>query len=79
MAGLQVGCVVGFGCCDEDVSGCAVAVTEGRLGETQLVPGRVQSPADSEQLSIWPFGERQSLACELSQVPTNRGSSKRQS
>lgn len=45
------------------------AVKGGVVGVTHGVPGTTQSPAESEQLSNWPFGERQSLGLELSQVP----------
>lgn len=70
MAGLQAGCVVEYGRCDEAATGSVVVGSEEAVGGTQPVPGIVHSPAESEQLSIWPFGERQSLAWELSQVPT---------
>lgn len=54
---------------------CCVVVLDGAVvvgvvvGVTQGVPGTCHRPAESEHLSTWPFGERQSLACELSQVP----------
>ena len=44
-------------------------VVGGVVGMTQGVPGTSQWAAESEQLSTWPFGERQSLFWELSQVP----------
>lgn len=60
MSGLQVGSgEVGVG---DGVVGRSV-------GGTQGVPGTSHWPAESEQLSTWPFGERQSLVWELSQVP----------
>lgn len=68
MADLQIGCVVdGF----VVVLGAAVVVlgVGGVVGVTQGVPGTCHWPAESEQLSTWPFGERQSLLWELSQVP----------
>lgn len=65
IAGLQGGCVV--------VAGFVVVVgfvvVDGVVGITHGVPGTSHWPAESEQLSTWPFGERQSLFCELSQVP----------
>lgn len=67
MAGLQGGCVVengGF----EVVLDAVVGVGE-VVGVTQGVPGTCQLPAESEQLSTWPLGERQSLFWELSHVP----------
>lgn len=64
MAGLQVGCVVG----DLVVAVAAVVVSVG-LGVTQVSPWTCHWPAESEQLSTWPLGERQSLVWELSQVP----------
>lgn len=64
MVGLQVGCVVG----DPVVVVAAVVVSVG-LVVTQVVPGTCHWPAESEQLSTWPLGERQSLVWELSQVP----------
>lgn len=64
MAGLQGGCVVG------DLVVVAVVVVDGGLVVvTQVVPGTSHWPAESEQLSTWPLGERQSLVWELSQVP----------
>jgi len=47
----------------------AVVTTGGVDGVAQSVSGTCHWPADSEQLSTWPFGDRQSLALELSQVP----------
>lgn len=47
-------------------------VGDGVVGITHGVPGTSHWPAESEQLSTWPFGERQSLFCELSQVPGKR-------
>lgn len=63
MAGLQAGFVV------ECVGFEVVIVVGGVVGLTQGVPGTCHWPAESEQLSTWPFGERQSLVWELSQVP----------
>lgn len=63
MAGLQIGCVVEYGGF-EVVEGGVVVV-----GLTQGVPGTCHWLAESEQLSTWPFGERQSLVWKLSQVP----------
>lgn len=60
MSGLQGGSVVEEG---------EIVVVSGVGGVTQGVPGTYQSPAVSEQLSTWPFGERQSLFWLLSQVP----------
>lgn len=54
--------------CGEVVLGGAVVIG-GVVGVTQGVPGTCHWPAESEQLSTCPFGERQSLVCELSQVP----------
>lgn len=68
MAGLHTGCVV-----FEVVPGATVVVG-GVVGVTQGVSGTCHCPAESEQLSTWPFGERQSLVWELSQVPGKWGS-----
>lgn len=46
-------------------TGAAVGVT----GLTHGLLGTSHWPADSEQSSTWPFGERQSLFLELSHVP----------
>lgn len=46
-------------------TGAVVGVT----GLTHGLPGTSHWPAESEQSSTWPFGERQSLFCELSHVP----------
>jgi len=62
MAGLQGDGVVEGG-------GFEVVVAEGVVGVTQGRPGTFHWPAESEQLSTWPFGERQSLSGLLSQVP----------
>lgn len=67
MAGLQPGCVVEYG--GFEVVLGAVVVVGGVVVVTQGVPGTCHWPAESEQLSNWPFGERQSLVWELSQVP----------
>lgn len=67
MAGLHMGCVVEYGGF-EVVPGAVVVVGE-VVGVTQGVSGTCHCPADSEQLSTWPLGERQSLVWELSQVP----------
>lgn len=58
--GSPTGGVVGF-----DV----VLGVGGVVGITQGVCGTCHSPAVSEQLPTWPFGERHSLLWELSQVP----------
>lgn len=66
MAGLQAGFVV---YASVVVVG-TVVVTGGLVGVVaQGVPGTSHWLAESEQLSTWPFGERQSLDWELSQVP----------
>lgn len=66
IAGVQGGSVVGVGL----VPGAGVVIGgDGVEGVTQEVPGTCHWPAESEQLSTWPFGERQSLFGELSQVP----------
>lgn len=67
MAGLQMGFVVEYG--GFEVFLVALVVVDGVVGVTQGTPGTYHWPADSEQLSTWPFGERQSLDLELSQVP----------
>ena len=74
MEGLQMGSVgevgdlvVGLEVGLEVVA--AVVKAGGTVGLTQVVPGTFHWSAESEQLSTWPFGERQSLAWELSQVP----------
>lgn len=51
-------------------------VVGGVVGVTQGVPGTCHLSAESEQLSTWPLGERQSLFLELSQVPGKRRGSK---
>lgn len=68
MAGLQT-CPVVEDDGLEVVLAVAVVVVGGVVVGTQGVPGTCHWPADSEQLSTWPFGERQSLVWELSQVP----------
>lgn len=45
-----------------------------KVGGRQGAPETSHLSAESEQLSTWPFGERQSLFWELSQVPGGRGS-----
>ncbi len=67
MADSHPGCVVEYG--GFEVVLGAVVVVGGVVGVTQGVPGTCHWPAESEQLSTWPFGERQSLVWELSQVP----------
>lgn len=47
----------------------AVVVVGGVVGVTQGIPGTCHPTAEAEQLSSWPFGKRQSLLWELSQVP----------
>lgn len=72
MAGLHTGCVVEYGSFEVVPGG--VVVVGGVVGVTQGVSGTCHCPAESEQLSTWPLGERQSLVWELSQVPGQRGS-----
>lgn len=66
MTGLHGVCVVVV---DFEVVPVATVVVGDVVGGTQGVPGTCHLPAESEQLSTWPFGERQSLGLELSQVP----------
>lgn len=65
MSCLQMGGVVYVG---------EVGITEvigggGKVGVWQGIPETSHLSAESEQLSTWPFGERQSFIWELSQVP----------
>lgn len=64
MSCLQTGGGVIF---DEVVSTEVTGGIEVGVGQDALESFHVS--ADSEQLSTWPFGERQSLFWELSQVP----------
>lgn len=67
MAGLHTGCVV------FEVAPGVIVVDGEVVGMTQGVSGTCHCPAESEQLSTCPFGERQSLVWELSQVPGKKG------
>lgn len=54
------------------LQGTIVGTTGPEVGLTGLVhglPGTSHWPAESEQSSTWPFGERQSLFWKLSHVP----------
>lgn len=62
-------CLQGVGVVDIDEVGSTEVRGGITVGRRQGTPETSHLSAESEQLSTWPFGERQSLFWELSQVP----------